>query len=180
VKRMHLGWIVVLGLLVVGMIVIALSPKWRGSARTRHLEEVAAKSMAQGPPADPGQGKLTGNLERAKRFDMPIVAIFTQQTEEHEHGASEPEMLRRKKEAAAKHEALTQLAAEYDQVAAIVRVAAESAPASVVRAKVTTFPSVIIYGADHRERWREEGKELTAAQIRAEMLKLGIKPHQPA
>jgi len=179
VKRIYLGWIVVLGLLVVGMIVIALSPKWRGSAATRHLEEVAAESMAQGPPADPGQGKVTSNLERAKRFDMPVVAIFTQAEAGH-HEASEPEQVRHKEEEEAKHKALAQLAAEYDQVAAVVRVAAENAPASVVRAKIKSFPGVVIYGADHRELWREEGKELTAAQIRAEMLKLGIKPRPPA
>lgn len=176
-KRMYLGWIIVLGLLIVGLIAIALSPKWRGDATTRRMEEIAAKSMAQGPPADPGQGKVTSNLERAKRFDMPIVAIFTQQKEEE--AGSEPQQVTRRKQEAAKYEAITKLAAEYDQTAAIVRVAAQNAPASVVRAKVTTFPTVIIYGPDHRELWREEGKELTAAQIRAEMVKLGIKSRQP-
>jgi hypothetical protein len=175
VKRMYLGWIIILALVVVGMIAVVLSPKWRGDPMKLRLEQQAKKAMAEGPPAEPGQGQLTGNLERAKRYDMPIVAIFSEHKHEH---LSEPEQVREHEEDRARHEALNKLAAQYDQVAAILEVQAANAPASVVRAGVTEFPTTIIYGADHNVLWRGDGKELTADQIRAELAKLGIKPRQ--
>jgi hypothetical protein len=177
VKRIYTGWIVVLVMVIAGFVVAALSPKWQQQNTIRaQLEQAAKEAMKQGPPADPGQGQVTFNLSRAMRFKVPIVAVFTLHQHEHLGG---PEQFKRADEEKAEHQALNDLAANYNGTAAIVEVRAESAPASVVRSKVRIFPTVIIYaaggGEQRRELWRNEGS-FTVEQIRRELAALGIRP----
>jgi hypothetical protein len=164
-------------LLGLGLLVIALSPKWEhATTPAEQMQETAKQSLAKGPPPEPGQGKVTVNLSRAMRLHLPIIAIFTQHVHEHKGG---PEQLEHHARERAEHQALAKLAADYKGVAAVVEVSTNASPASVVRAKVMTFPTTIIYGADRRELWRREG-EVEMAQIRAQLAALGIKPQPKA
>jgi len=173
VKSTYIGWIVIVALIAAGLLAIAVSPKWRHAPSTsERLMESAKRLMAQGPPAEPGEGKVTANLSRAMRLHLPIVAIFTQHVHEHIGG---PEHMRRAAEERAEHEMFAKLAADYKGAVAVVEVSANASPASVVRSKVTIFPAAIIYGADHRELWRHEG-EVKMDQIRVKLAALNILP----
>jgi len=177
VKRVYVGWIVVLALVAAGFVVAALSPKWQQGQTTRGQLEAAGKAaMKQGLPADPGEGQLTWNLSRAMRFELPIVAVFVQHQHEHLGG---PEQLRRADAEKAEHKALNDLAAAYSGALAVVEVSGNAAPASVVRSKVKAFPTVIIYGGgvseQHRELWRQESP-FEMERIRRELAALNIHP----
>jgi len=173
VKRVYVGWIVILVLLGLALLAVALTPRWQHTTTpNEQLEQAAKQLLARGAPPEPGQGKLTSNLSRAMRLHMRVIAIFARHEHEHIGG---PEQLKRRAQEQAEHQALAKLAADYNGVAAVVEVSASASPGSVIRAKVTTFPTTIIYGADRRELWRHEG-EVEMAQVRAQLAALGIKP----
>lgn len=172
-KRPYIGWLVVIAAAGLGLLVVALSPKSRHAETAKErVERIAKQALAQGPAPDPGQGRVTGNLERALRLDLPVVAIFTEHKHEH---IGRPEQLERARRERAEHQALAKLAADYNGTLAVVEVSPARAPASVVRSKVTVFPTTIIFGADNRELWRQEGR-LDLAAVRARLKALRVRP----
>ena len=179
-KCIYIGWVVVAVLGGVGLLVMALGPEGRRpGAEEQQLADVAKKMMERGPAPEPGEGRVTVNLSRAMRMRLPIAAVFPA-PDEHAHGGG-AEQLQAETQEQARHLALMKLAVDYNGAAAIVVVNPQSSPASVVREKVTPgIPTIIIYGGgpDHRELWRQEG-EVGIAQVRAQMVKLGIKPPRP-
>lgn len=195
-KRIYIGWLVVLAIVSVSLLAVKLTPQWRRASTPEQQMAARAEQLAQqGPPPEPGQGKVTGNLPRAMRLDMPILAFFNRHMHEHVGG---PEQMKRQEEEMAQHEMFAELAAEYAGVMAVMELTQEAAPASVVRRNIESFPTVLIYGAerrdlpprgeaasrpgdmivrgaDHPELWRYEGNA-TEEQIRAKLAELNIKP----
>jgi len=186
VKPSHFGWILVFGLLAIGLVAVALSPKWqRPATAEEQLKERAKEALKQPPAPEPGEGKVTNNLSRAMRLKTPIVAVFSV----HEHTEmGGPERLALAAREKAERAAYRKLAADYDGVLSVVTVNASSAPACVVRAKVKGS-TTIIYGEakdarpaaspgpppDRPELWRQQG-EVSVSEIRAKLAALNIRP----
>jgi hypothetical protein len=191
VKPGLFGWILIFGLLVIGFVGVALSPRWqRPATAEERLKQNAKVALKQPPAPEPGEGKVTNNLSRAMRFQMPIVAMFT--AHEHTH-MSGPDRLALDAREKAEHAAHQKLAADYAGVLSVVEVNATNAPASAARAKVTHFPATIIYGEgkapvvtsapepppSRAELWRWQG-EVSVQEIRGKLAALGIKPAKQA
>lgn len=186
-KRLYIGWIVVIILIAVGLLVAALTSQERKpDSSQQELEQLSKEALAKEPAEEPepGEGKVTQNLPRALRFHLPMVAYFVTppQEDEHAHGAAAEErhaQEQAKQQAKLKAELamLEGIAADYKGVVAVVWLAPESSPATFVRRHIDLGKdrTTIILSADNRELWRCEGP-ITGEQIRAELAKLAIKP----
>lgn len=174
-KSVYRGWIVIIAAVVLGLLVVALSPKWRHAETVgERMQQSAEQSLERGLPPGPGEGRVTSNLPMAMRLHLPILAVFNRHMQEHLGG---PEQVQRQAQEKAEHQMFANIAADYKGVLAVVEVTASSSPASIVRAKVTSFPTQIIYRADQRELWRHEG-EVTEKQLRAKLSALKIQPRK--
>jgi hypothetical protein len=185
-KPSHFGWLLVLGLLIIGLVAVALSPKWSKPATAQQrIIDIAKEALKQPPAPEPGEGKVTNNLSRAMRLKMPILAIFSA----HQHvEMSGPDRLALAAREKAERAAYRKLAADYNGVLSVITVSVGAAPATAVRAKVRG-PAVIVYGEaketpaavspgpppEHPELWRQDG-ELSVSEIRAKLAALNIKP----
>jgi len=187
VKRLYIGWIAVIVLVAVVLLVAALTPgRHKADNSQQELEKLSKQALAKEPPEElePGEGKVTGNLPRALRFDLPVAAYFVvpKQEDEHESGAEAEqrhaqELAKQQAKEKAEFAMLASIAADYEGVVAVVRLVPESSPASFLRSRVdfTTDRTTIIFSADNRELWRHQGR-ITGQEARAELAKLGIKP----
>lgn len=188
-KRLYVGWIVVIMLIAVGLLVAALTSEERKPDRLQqNLEQLSKQALAKEPAEEPepGEGKVTQNLPRALRLHLPVVACFVvpQEEDEHEHGAAAEqrhaqEQAKQQAKLKAELAMLEGIAADYKGVVAVVLLVPQSSPATFARRHIDFMKerTTIILSADNRELWRHEGP-ITGQQIRAELAQLAIKPSE--
>ncbi len=192
VKRPYIGWLVVLGLACAGLLAVALTPVWRHANPIE--EQLALLERAQavtGPPPEPAQGKVSHNLPRALRLQVPVVAYFceewqrrvehAQHTQDPALAAAHATMLKAQAEQDAQRSMLTTLAADYRGVLAVVAITPEWGPATFRRSRVGQgrMPATIIYSPADREVWRHQGR-VTREQLVKELAKLNLGPRAAA